>query len=393
LTGGSYAPELRIFDLGGLFVERFRSVRQTLHRERKEIGVRRLAGDMATQTGSTAVTYGVYAFVVYQVLAGTITLGDFVMYTAAFQRAQVSLQELMGGLTRFYEDNLFLKSLSDLLGLRPEVVDPEHPRSVPRPMRSGITIEHLTFQYRGAHRPALDDVSLTIHPGQRIALVGPNGSGKTTLLKLLCRLYDPSLGRIMVDGMPVTDFAQADWRREIAVLSQQPAQFHVSARENIWLGSVETDPDDARIVASARRAGAHSVIERLPEGYDTPLGKWLEEGEELSVGEWQRIALARTSVRDAQLLLLDEPTSAVDPLAERDLLEALWSVAGDRMTVLISHRLSSARMADRIYVMDAGRIVESGTHDELMGLEGLYAKLFTAQAEHYQVAEPAVLPS
>jgi ATP-binding cassette subfamily B protein len=203
-------------------------------------------------------------------------------------------------------------------------------------------------------------------------------------VKLLCRLYDPSAGYIKVDGVALPCFAQAAWRREVGVLFQEPVQYYATVRENVWYGNLDRATDDPSIISAGRCAGAHDIVERLPNGYDTLLGKWFENGSELSTGEWQRVALARTYLRDAQLVILDEPTSAMDALAERSLLDTFLQVAGERTTVIISHRLSTARLADRILVLADGRLVESGTHDDLMALHGAYAELFSAQAEHYQ---------
>ena len=219
---------------------------------------------------------------------------------------------------------------------------------------------------------------------KRIAIVGANGSGKTTLVKLLCRLYDPSAGRITADDIPITGFAKKEWRRQISAFLQDHGKYHLTARENISPGSVIGDRDDARVIAAARGTGAHDVIERLPNGYATVLGTVLEQGSELSVGEWQKVALARTCLRDAQIIVLDEPTNAMDALSEQQVMATIWTAAPERITILISHRLSAVRQADRIYVLAAGRIAESGTHDDLMRMRGSYAELFAAQAQHYR---------
>jgi ATP-binding cassette subfamily B protein len=383
LSSHGFIQEMRLFDLGALFVERFRSLRLQLRDERKQLAVRRLSAEMATQVSAMVAMYMAFGFVAYQALGGAITLGDLVMYYAAFQRGQGYLHDLLFGLARFCEDNLFLGDLFHFLALEQTVAEPAAPLPVPRPLREGIGFEHVDFRYPGDVRLALDDVSLMVQPGQRIAIVGPNGSGKTTLVKLLCRLYDPSGGRITADGIPLPCFAKAAWRREISALFQEPGKYFLTARENIWLGSM-VPMDDEPIVAAARCAGAHTAIEELPHGYDTVLGKMLDEGAELSVGEWQKVALARTYLRDAQIVILDEPTSALDALAEQELMDTFWRVAKDRITILISHRMSTARLADCIYVLAEGRIVESGTHDQLISLGGQYAELFAAQAQHYQ---------
>jgi ATP-binding cassette subfamily B protein len=384
LSLARWVQEMRLFGLGPLFMERFRGLRSRLRQEHQTFALRRLGAEAPTQVCAMVAMYLAYGFVGYQTLAGALTLGDLVMYFAAFQRGQGYLHELLSGLARSYEDNLFLSDLFGFLALKQTVAEPVDPQPVPRPLRSGLVFDHVDFRYPGDSRLALDDVCLAVRPGERIAIVGPNGSGKTTLVKLLCRFYDPAAGQITADGLPLSAFAKAAWRREISALFQEHGKYYLSARENIWLGNPVPMTDDGPIVAAARSTGAHEAIEDLPSGYDTVLGKWLDEGAELSVGEWQKIALARAYLRDAQILVLDEPTSALDPLAEQELLDTFWRVAEDRITIIISHRLSTVRMADHIYVLDEGRIVEAGTHDELLRLNGRYAELFLTQARHYQ---------
>ncbi|MGH9903390.1 MAG: ABC transporter ATP-binding protein, partial [Pyrinomonadaceae bacterium] len=227
-------------------------------------------------------------------------------------------------------------------------------------------------------------ISLTVRPGELVALVGENGSGKTTLVKLLCRLYDPTHGRITIDGVDLRQFDTTALRRDISVIFQDYAHYQLTARENIWVGDVDAPPDEKRLVETARQAGADAVIEKLPRGYDTHLGKWFADGEELSIGEWQKVALARAFLRPAQVIVLDEPTSALDAKAEYEVFKKFQQLAEGKAAILISHRLSTVRMADRIYVLENGKIVESGTHDELVYNSGAYAHLFETQAQYYR---------
>jgi ATP-binding cassette subfamily B protein len=384
LTLEVFAKEVRLFNSGGVFRRRFRELRGKLRRERLEIATRRAATDLATQIVAILPVFGSYAFVSYQALHGDITLGGLVMYYGALQRGQGYLQSLLRGFAGVYEDNLFLSSLYEFLDLKPRVKEPIKPRPVPSPIQTGIVFDRVSFRYRTSTRTALEEVSLTIRPGEIIALVGENGSGKTTLVKLLCRLYDPTSGRITIDGVDLREFSTETLRRQISVVFQDYVTYNLTARENIWLGNVDLRSDDDRILAAARLSGAHDVVAELEHGYETVLGKWLENGEELSTGEWQKVALARAFLRDAQVIILDEPTSALDARAEYEIFERFRQLVRGRTAVLISHRLSSVRMADRIYVLDDGRIVESGSHDELMRSPGTYAHLFGLQARNYR---------
>jgi ATP-binding cassette subfamily B protein len=384
LTGDVHAKEVRLFDLGSLFMRRFRDLRQQLRRERLEITTRRSLAELVTQASATLAVFGSYAFITYRTVQGTITLGDLVMYYQAFQRGQGFLQEMLSSLAGLYEDNLFLSNLYEFLDLKPKVVEPHHPRPVPQPMQTGIVFDHVSFQYPTGTRKVLEDITLTIRPGEHVALVGENGAGKTTLIKLLCRLYDPTEGTITFDGFDLRQFATAALRREISVIFQDYARYHLTARENIWFGDVDLPPDDERIVAAARHSGADGVITGLPQGYETTLGKWFEDGEELSIGEWQKVALARAFLRAAQIIVLDEPTSALDAQAEYEVFKKFRQLAEGRTAILISHRFSTVRLADHIYVLDNGRISESGTHDELVRRGGMYARLFETQAQYYR---------
>ena len=384
LTGGSHAKEIRLFDLGPLFMRRFRDLRRKLRREKLEIAARRSLAELVAQTGATVAIYGAYAFIAYRAVQGNITLGDLVMYFQAFQRGQGFLQELLSGLAGLYEDNLFLSNLYEFLDLKRKVVEPAHASPIPQPMKTGIVFDHVGFRYPTGTRKVLEDISLVIRPGEVVALVGENGSGKTTLIKLLCRLYDPTDGNISLDGTDLRQFETTALRRQISVIFQDYAQYHLTARENIWLGNTALAPDHERIVAAARHAGADEVITALPHGYDTILGKRFEHGEELSIGEWQKVALARAFLRDTPIIVLDEPTSSMDAKAEYAVFQNFRQLAAGRTAILISHRFSTVRMADRIYVLKDGTIAEGGTHEELIHRGGSYARLFETQARYYR---------
>jgi len=384
LTHSLYAKEIRLFNLGILFSRRFRQLRQQLYRESLQIATKRSLQSLVTQVSATLAVYGSYAFIAYQTLQGTFTVGTLVMYYQAFQRGQDALRGVLNSLAGLYEDNLFLFNLQEFLESKPKVIEPSHPKPIPKLKQKGIQFHHVSFQYPSSNRKGLEDISLTIQPGEVVALVGENGAGKTTLIKLLCRLYDPTAGTITFEGVDLKDLATADLRRQISIVFQDYAKYHLSANENIWLGNIDLPPNDERIEKAARKAGADDVIKSLPKGYETLLGNWFEDGEELSIGQWQKIALARSFLRDAQIIVLDEPTSALDPKAEAQVFEKFRQLLEGQSAILISHRLSTIKMADRIYLLEHGTITESGTHQELMQLGGTYAHLFETQAQHYR---------
>ena len=385
LTDGSKAKEIRLFGLGPLFRGRFGELRRQLRRERLRLTLRRSAGDLGSGVVATLAVFGMFAYIAWRAVQGAILVGSLVMYYLAFQTGLTAIQGALSGFAGLYEDNLFLTYYHDFMALERRVLEPEHARTVSRPMCEGIVFDEVTFRYPDTDRVALEGVSLTIRPGEVAALVGANGSGKTTLVKLLCRLYDPQTGAISIDGVDLRELATTDLRRGISVIFQDFAQYQLSARENIWVGNVDLDPEDEAVHAAARAAGADDLIAGLEHGYDQTLGKWFEEGDDLSTGEWQKVALARAFVRDADILVLDEPTSALDPIAEWNVFERIREMAQARAVVLISHRFSTVRNADRIHIMDHGRIVESGSHDELIGIDGRYARMYEVQARAYQV--------
>ncbi len=384
LTDSSHAKEIRLFGLGPLFIRRFRDIRRSLRKGRLAITRKRYLADFAAQTFATAAIYGSYAYVAYQAVWGKITYGDLVMYYQAFQRVQGFLHLLLASLAQLYEDNLFLANLYEFLDLKRTVKEPTAPSPVPQPMQRGIVVDHVSFQYPEGSRKVLEDISLHINPGEVVALVGENGSGKTTLIKLLCRLYDPTGGTIAIDGVDLRQFETKALRKEIAIIFQDYAHYHLTARENIWFGNIALAPDDARVADSARHAGADDVIRSLPHGYETILGKRFADGEELSIGEWQKVALARAFIRDAQIIVLDEPTSSMDARAEYEVFQSFRRLVTGRTAILISHRFSTVRMADRIYVLKQGSIIEGGSHEELIKRRGVYADLFEKQARSYR---------
>ena len=384
LTDASHAKEVRLLGLGNHFRDRYKEFRCTLRREWQALSTRRSLADAGAQSLGTAIIYGTFAFIAWKALAKAITVGGMVMYFQAFQRGLGALQGLLGGLASLYEDNLFLANFDDFMELRPQVKDPEAPAPVPSPLKEGIAFRDVHFRYPGGEHEVLRGVSLEIRPGQVVALVGENGSGKTTVVKLLCRLHDPSAGEVLLDGAPLPRFRAAELRRHIAVIFQDFAHYFLPARENIWLGGAERSPDAEAIASAAVRSGADPAIRRLPRGYDTTLGSWFEDGQELSIGEWQKVALARSFFRDSEIVVLDEPTSSMDAVAEQEVFKAFRTMAEGRTVLLISHRFSTVKMADRIFVLQEGRVAESGTHEELVARRGLYAKMFEAQAGAYR---------
>jgi ATP-binding cassette, subfamily B, bacterial len=383
LTTDSYAKEVKLFGLGRYFIDRYRLIGETYYGSQRRQVVRRYLTGFLWGNLSTIATSVTYLYVALQAIAGKLTLGDLTLYTTAAQSVQSSIQGILGGFSGMYEHNLYLSNLFELMETKSVLRTRANPVPVPNPVRGEITFDHVSFAYPGAAENALTDLSFTVSPGETIAIVGRNGAGKTTLFKLICRLYDPTDGRILIDGVDIRDYDPPELRAQIGGMFQDYVTYQATAAENIGLGSLGAIADREAIRSASRQAGSDQLIAGLPQGYDTALGKWFDAGVNLSGGEWQKVALARAFMRDARILLLDEPTSALDAQAEYELFERIHSLTRGRTAVYISHRFSTVRRADRILFLERGRLVEQGTHEQLMRLNGRYARLFRLQASAY----------
>ncbi len=383
VTTDSYAKEVKLFGLGGYFINRYRLIARAYYSSQRAQVARRYMTGFALGNLSTIVTSLTYLYVALQAIIGRLTLGDLTLYTTAASQVQGSIQGILGGFSGMYEHNLYLNNLFELMETKSTMPAPAKPTKVPQPLRGEIRFDNVTFAYPGAEANALTNLSFTVQPGETLAIVGRNGAGKTTLFKLICRLYDPNEGRILIDGIDIRDFDPNELRAQIGAMFQDYVTYQATAAENIGLGNVPDIDDRERIEVAGAQAGAAELISGLPDGYDTALGKWFDHGVNLSGGEWQKVALARAFMRDAKILLLDEPTSALDAQAEYDLFERLRSLTRGRTAVYISHRFSTVRRADRIVFLEHGRLVEEGTHADLMKLNGRYARLFRMQASAY----------
>ncbi|MBD2182647.1 ABC transporter ATP-binding protein [Planktothrix sp. FACHB-1355] len=379
LTEMQYAAELRLFGLGEHFKSAYRILRRKLRSERVQLARNESLANLGASAIALVLTAVALAWMVWQAILGRVTLGDLALFYQAFDRGQNVMRSLLGNLGQIYSNMLFLGNLFEFLELPPQTIDSPSARMTPTSLKRGICFDRVTFRYPGSQKAALQNFNLAIPAGKIVAIVGANGAGKSTLLKLLCRLYDPQEGNIKWDDVDLREFPIQHLRRLITVLFQQPVGYNASVAENIGFGDVTASASLSEIIDAARGAGAEEVIDRLPKGYHTLLGKLFESGTELSGGEWQRIALARAFLRQAPLIILDEPTSAMDSWAEADWMERFRQLALFRTAIIITHRFTIARRADIIHVMADGQIVESGSHDELLVLGKLYAQSWQAQ--------------
>ena len=381
LTHSTVAAELRLFELGSYFQSSYQRLRQRLVSERLQLIKNQTLARLVAGASGLLFSGAAMAWMIWRALQRQVTLGDLALFYQAFNQGQSLMRTLLGNVGQIYTNSLFLGNLFEFLRLEPQIIDPPQPLPAPSVIKEEIRFRQVTFRYPGSERVTLQNFNLTIPAGKIVAIVGDNGAGKSTLVKLLCRFYDPEAGRIEIDGTDIRDLSIQKLRRLLTVLFQFPINYHTTVAQSIAKGDLQAEPSAAEIEAAARGAGAHEVIARLPHGYDTLLGKWFANGTELSGGELQRIALARAFLRRAQIILLDEPTSAMDSWAETDWLNRFRTLANGRTAIVITHRFTLAMRADMIHVMRNGQIVESGSHDELLTRGGLYAQSWIAQMQ------------
>ena len=383
LAREDHAKEVKLFGLGPLFLERYRGIFRKLYKEDRDLTIRRDTWGFLLGLIATATLYGAYAWVALATIAARITLGQMTMYVMLFRQGQSAVSASLAAIGGMYEDNLYLATLYEYLETPVERSTGEIVRG-PRP-QDGIRFTNVSFTYPGAEEPVLVDLNLHIKPGESLALVGANGSGKTTLIKLLTRLYPPNTGSITLDGQELREWDETALRQRIGVIFQDFARYQLMVGENIGAGDVRYFEDEVRWREAGEKGLAARTIESLPQGYRTALGKWFNQGRELSGGEWQKVALSRAFMRSqADILVLDEPTASMDAAAEATIYEHFRTLTKGRIAILISHRFSTVRMADQIVVLEDGRIVERGSHAELMQANGHYAHLFRLQARGYQ---------
>ncbi len=378
------AKEVKVFGLSGYLADRYQTLADAYYRANRSLATRRAAWGTLLASVGTLGYYAAYAVIVYRTASGAFTIGDLTFLAGSFARTRGLLEQMLASFSTVSGQALYLADLFDFFEIEPRVASRPDARPVPEPMLTGFRFENVGFRYPGSEAWAVRGLSFELRAGEALALVGENGAGKTTLVKLLARLYDPDEGRILLDGVDLREYDLDSLRATVGVIFQDFVRYHLSASENIAVGRIDQRNDRPRIQTAAQRSLADSVIDALPEGYDQTLGKRFSSGVDLSGGQWQKVALGRAYMRDAQLLILDEPTAALDARAEYEVFERFKDLTQGKSAVLISHRFSTVRMADRILVLDGGRVAEVGTHAELLAAGGRYAELFELQAQGYR---------
>jgi ATP-binding cassette subfamily B protein len=385
-VGGSKeaSKELKLFNLSNYLTDRFRGLSQAIYEENVALNRRRLFwGGLLAIVGQLGY-YAAYALSIFRTIEGRYTIGDLTLITTAIMQAMSNIQQVFSTASGVADQALFLTDLLAFFEMKPKVESRANGVRVPRPVQRGFEFRNVSFVYPGTTRRILSDFNFTLAPGQRVALIGENGQGKTTVVKLITRLYDPTEGQILLDGVDLRDYDLVDLHSEIGVIFQDFMRYEMTARENITVGRVEVPHTTEEIEFAAEKSLASTVVEKLKGGYDQMLGRRFEGGVDLSGGEWQKLALARAYLRDAQLLILDEPTASLDARSELEVFERFAELTYDKMALLISHRFSTVRMADRIVVLEGGRLVEEGSHAQLIALGGRYAGMFEMQAASYR---------
>ncbi len=377
------AKEIKIFGLEDFIATRFKNISDKYFLENQRLAFKRAAWGSLFSALGTMSYYAAYAFVIWQTIVGVITLGTLTFLAGSFSRMQGLLQGIVSRFSRIGETSLYLQDLYDFLELKPLSENHTDGQKIPRPMQEGFRFENVGFRYPGTDIWALRYLTFTLHPGEKLALVGENGAGKTTLVKLLAHLYEPTEGRILLDGVDLCDYDPEDLRRQIGIIFQDYVRFMFTAAENIAIGNIDERVNQPLITDAAHKSLADTVVEKLPKKYEQMLGKRFSDGVDLSGGQWQKVALARAYMRDAQLIILDEPTASLDARAEHEVFVRFAELMKGKAAVLISHRFSTVRMADRILFLENGELLELGSHEELLAQGGKYAELFRLQAKGY----------
>ncbi|HEY4336725.1 MAG TPA: ABC transporter ATP-binding protein [Puia sp.] len=378
------AKEIKMFSLSGFIIDRFKTLSEKFYIDSRRIAIRRSVwGTVFALLGSLGY-YGAYVYIIQRTVTGVLTIGELTFLAGSFRQLKSLLEGILGRFTTVSQGAIYLSDFFEFFEIQPKIHNTRKPRPFPDPIRQGFRFEDVGFKYLHSERWANRHLNFTLHPGEKLALVGENGAGKSTLVKLLARLYDPTEGRILLDGVDLQEYDLTDLRQHIGIIFQDFLRYQMTFSQNIAAGNIDQKENEEQIKASARQSLADELAQKLPGGYEQMLGRRFAEGVELSGGEWQKVAIARAYMRDAQLIILDEPTSALDARAEYQVFERFTDLMNGKMAVLISHRFSTVRMADRIIVLDGGEIAEIGSHDELIAKGGRYAELFNLQAMGYQ---------
>ena len=380
----SIAKEVKVFGLSGFISTRFAELADKYYRANRKHAIRRTTWGTVLHALGDMAYYGAYVVIILRTVTGVLTVGDMTFLAGTFAKLRNQLQAILSRFTQITQNTLYLQDFFDFMEIKPGIADAPDARSFPNEIQQGIAFENVGFKYPNSEHWALRNLSFHLAAGQKLALVGENGAGKTTLVKLVTRMYDPDEGRILIDGVDIRNFKVTDLRKHIGVIFQDYVRFYLKAYENIAIGNVDALTQETRVRDSAEKSLADQVIAGLPEEYEQMLGRRFNKGVELSGGQWQKIALARAYMRDSQILILDEPTAALDARAEYQVFERFTELTSEKTSILISHRFSTVRMADRILVLKGGELEEIGTHEELLTNNGLYAELFQLQAASYR---------